>query len=245
MVTIDLDGLTIVNVNASGTLNAFANGSSSCMPAAQASRGLIYQPRGARMPALARPMQGAILSDAWEEVETAKSALASVPQCCQPKPRCVCASMRSPKSAWLPFRPEQARPPSCKAGNTKVHCEPAQSSNSVIAVCSWEQGSFSYVVLSCISLRFQSGAFQAMNPLGTALNITAKGVVLNGVAFYGCGDTAVLLNSQSVSILVCLGTVNRDSCGTDNSCSQSHCCTCILTPLRPGECFCSVAEQYI
>jgi hypothetical protein len=63
--------------------------------------------------------------------------------------------------------------------------------------CSWSHSGARYVVLSCISFLDEGDTLQATNPLDTAMNITADGAVLNGVAFYGCASTALLINSQA------------------------------------------------
>jgi hypothetical protein len=64
-----------------------------------------------------------------------------------------------------------------------------------LAKCRWSQGR---VVFSCVSIRVENGIPQILPPLNTAMNITAVGVSLLGISFFGCSDTAVEVHGSDI-----------------------------------------------
>ena len=67
----------------------------------------------------------------------------------------------------------------------------------------WSIEQNSRVVLSCISVETTtSGSSLIRTPLGTAMAIRGAGVVLIGIQFYGCSDTAVTVHSPDVFLAV-------------------------------------------
>lgn len=74
-------------------------------------------------------------------------------------------------------------------------------------VCRWSAAG-PEAVLSCVRMR-RSGGYspQARPPLGSALNLTAPGIIVSGLTIFGCVNTALEVWSAGNHIDVCFADV--------------------------------------